>query len=136
SSKQPRVPLPPVISPSRLIRVESALTPKQAVLLWLREEHQGKTSDEYLRWMMEKPPSAAPRPRVERQVADATRAAMRGQDSNRVAQAVRQAQMHADFLILLVNRTNWVILEGNEARTLRIALLYEMLRNAALSDDD
>src|SRR5438552_3078312 len=94
----------------RLVRIQASLTPKQAVLLWLKEEHQGKTSSEYLRWMMERPTSAAPRPRVQRQVVDAIRKAMKGQDPSRVEQAVREAQMQTDFLILLVNRSNWVIL--------------------------
>jgi len=44
--------------------------------------------------------------------------------------------MHADFLIMLVNRANWVILNDSEVRWLKIALFYERLRNAALSNDE
>jgi hypothetical protein len=128
--------LSPLTKQKRLIRIEASLTPKQAVRLWLRQEHQGKTSDEYLRWMMQRPPSAAPRSRVGRQVVDAIQAAMRGQQPAQVHQAVRQGQMHTDFLILLVNRTNWVILDDSRCRWLQIALLHERLRNVALSDDE
>ena len=39
-------------------------------------------------------------------------------------------------MILLVNRTNSVILDDSRCRWLQIALLYERLRNAALSDDE
>jgi hypothetical protein len=121
---------------SRLTRIEASLTPKQAVLMWLRQEHQGKSSDEYVRWLIQRPPSCAPRPRLEKQVAETIRVAMKGQDLARVQQAVRQAQMYADFLILLVNKTNWAVLADSRSRWLEIALLYEQLRNVALSDDE
>jgi len=105
-------------------------------MLWLRQEHQGKISHEYARWLIQRPPSAAPRPRVGKQVADAIRAAMKGQEPGRINHAVRQGQMYADFLIMLVNRTNWVVLNDSEVRGLKIALFFERLRNAALSDDE
>ncbi len=125
-----------MINQKRLSRIETSLTPKQAVLLWLRQEHQGRTSVEYLRYMMQRPPSARPRARVETQVVDAIRAAMKGQEAGRIHQAVRQGQMYADFLILLVSRTNSVILDDGRCRWLQIALLHEQLRNAALSGHD
>jgi hypothetical protein len=125
-----------MIKEKRLTHIETSLTPKQAVLLWLRQEHQGRTSMEYLRYMMQQPSSARPRTRVEGQVVDAIRATMKGQDAGRIHQAVRQGQMYADFLIMLVSRTNSVILDNNRSRWLQIALLYEQLRNAALSDDE
>lgn len=67
---------------------------------------------------------------------DAIRAAMKGQDPRQINQAVRQGQMHTDFLILLVLRTNSAVLDDSRARNLQIALLFEQLRNAALSDDE
>jgi len=111
-----------MLKQKRLIRIETSLTPKQAVMLWLREEHQGKVSDEYARWLIQRPASAAPRPRVGKQVADAIRAAMKGQEPARINQAVRQGQMYADFLVLLVNRTKWAILNDSQVRWLKIAL--------------
>ena len=125
-----------MLKQKRLIRIETSLTPKQAVMLWLRQEHQGKISHEYARWLIQRPPSAAPRPRVGKQVADAIRAAMKGQEPGRINHAVRQGQMYADFLIMLVNRTNWVILNDSEVRWLKIALFFERLRNAALSSNE
>ena len=120
----------------RLTRIETSLSPKQAVLLWLRQEHHGRTSMEYLRDMFQQPPSARPRARVETQVVDAIRAAMKGQEAARIHQAMRQGQMYADFLILLVSRTNSVIMDDSRCRWLQIALLHEQLRNAALSGHD
>jgi hypothetical protein len=125
-----------MIKQKRLTRIETSLTPKQAVLLWLRQEHQGRTSREYLRYTLQQPSSARPRTRVETQVINAIRPAMKGQEAGRIHQAVRQAQMYADFLILLVSRTNSVILDDSRCRWLQIALLYEQLRNAALSNDN
>jgi hypothetical protein len=125
-----------MIKEKRLAHVETSLNPKQAVLLWLRQEHQGKTSTEYIQYMMRRPPRARPRTRVEGQVVDAIRAAMKGQDAGRIHQAVRQGQMYADFLILLVSRTNSAILDDSRSHWLQIALLYEQLRNAALTDDE
>lgn len=122
-----------MIKQKRLTRIETSLTPKRAVLLWLRQEHQGRTSTEYLRYMIQQPSGARPRTRVESQVVDAICAAMKGQEAGRIHQAVRQGQMYADFLILLVSRTNSVILDDSRCRWLQITLLHEQLRNAALS---
>ena len=73
---------------------------------------------------------------MELQVIEAIRAAMKGQETNQIYQAVRQGQMYADFLIVLVSRTNSVILDDSRCRFLQIALLYEELRNVALAGDD
>ena len=125
-----------MVKQKRLIRIETSLTPKQAVLLWLRQEHQGKTSGNYARWLIERPPSASPRPRVGKQVVDAIRAAMKGQDPERIHRAIRQGHMHTDFLILLVNKMNWIILDGSQVRWLKIAFLHERIQNIGCSDDD
>jgi hypothetical protein len=125
-----------MLKQKRLIRIEASLTPKQAVLLWLRQEYQGKTSQEYVQWLVRRPAGAAPRCRVERLVVDAIRVAMKGQEPYRINQAVRQGQMQTDFLILLVNRTNSVILDESRCGWLQIALLYERIRSAKVSDDE
>jgi hypothetical protein len=44
--------------------------------------------------------------------------------------------MYADFLILLVSRTNSAVLDDSRIHWLQISLLYEQLRNTALSDDE
>jgi hypothetical protein len=110
-----------MISEKRLVQIESALTPKQGVLLWLGEEFQGKTSQEYDRWLVQQRALAAPRSRVTRQVAGAVQAAMEGQDPARVQRAVRQAQMETDFLILLVSRANSAVRDHCNSVSHRIA---------------
>jgi hypothetical protein len=108
-----------MLNQKRLIRIEASLTPKQAVPLWLRQEYQGKTSLEYGQWLIQRPASAAPRSRVERLVVAAIQGAMKGREPDRIHQAVRQAQMQTDFLILLVNRTNSAILDDIYAFSFR-----------------
>ena len=125
-----------MLKQKRLVRIETCLTPKQAVILWLRQEHQGKTSQNYARLLMEQRASAAPRPKVGNQVVDAIRAAMRGKDPEVIHRAIRQGHMHADFLILLVNRTNWVILDDSQVRWLKIAFLHERIQNIDRLDDE
>jgi hypothetical protein len=66
----------------------------------------------------------------------AIQTAMKGQDSGLIAQAVRQARMEADFLILLINRANALVLEDKQVRWLKIVLLYERCRILALSEND
>src|SRR5579872_4985750 len=114
----------------RLTRVESSLTPKQAVRFWLRQHYHDKTSSDIEQWLIQRPLSSYPRPALSTQMNDAVRAALKGQEANRVNQAVRQAQMHADFLFLLATHTNSVILHDSRCRRLRILLLNEQLRNA------
>ncbi|HEY7095729.1 MAG TPA: hypothetical protein VH437_03335 [Terriglobales bacterium] len=84
--------------------------------------------------MIKLPLSAAPRPKIAAQVANNIRSAMKGKEAHQVANAVRQGQMQADFLILLVNRTNAAILNETQVRWLKIALLHERLRVLCLSD--
>jgi len=125
----------PVANAKRVSRIEVALTPKQAVMLWLSQEQQGRTSVEICRDLLQLPRSAAPRSKVGAQVAMAIRTAMKGQDSERIAQAVRQARMEADFLLLLINRANFLVLDDKQVRWLKIVLLYERRRNLALSEN-
>jgi hypothetical protein len=62
--------------------------------------------------------------------------AMKGKEADQVHQAIRQALMQKDFLMLLVNRANWLLLDKSQVRWLRIALLHERIRWIALADDE
>jgi len=98
-----------MISRKRLTRIETALSPDAAVLLWLEKEYRNKTLREYARSLAAGPVCAAPRIHIENQAAAATRNAMRGQESSRIDKAVLQTRMDTDFLIMLVSRTLSVI---------------------------
>jgi hypothetical protein len=122
------------LNEKRLTQIEVSLTPTSAVLLWVRQEHQGKTLQEYARWLIQRPVAAAPRIRVERQVVRAIQTAMKGQAPVRIQEAARQAQMEADFLILLVTRTNSLVLNQCRSVWLRILGLLTMIFNGVLRD--
>jgi hypothetical protein len=125
-----------MLNEKRLTQIEDSLTPNQAVLLWLRQERQGKTMRDYVRSVVERPASASPSSRVARQVVAAIQAAMKGQDPVRIQQAARQAQMEADFLIVLVDLTNSEVLDQRRDVWFRIGLLLAMLTNTVFRDED
>jgi hypothetical protein len=125
-----------MISEKRLTQIEAALTPKQAVLLWLRDDHRGRTTREYVQRIIQRPASASPRSRVGRQVAAAVQTAMKGQDPVRVQQAARQARMETDFLILLVNRTNCVVCNRTSSEALRVESIFLRLSIAGRQGED
>jgi hypothetical protein len=125
-----------MISQKRLIKIEMGLTPKQAVLLWFRQEYQGKTSDQIINLLLQNPLSSAPRPKVARLVESSVRQAMKGHAADLIQTALRQGQMEADFLVLLVNRVNADIIDTGRERRLHLMLLHERLRVCSLSEDE
>jgi hypothetical protein len=124
-----------MLNEKRLTQIETSLTPKQALRLWLRQEFQGKTTQEYDRWLIAQPVTAFPRIRVERQVMGAIQAAMKGQDPFRIQQAVRQAHMETDFLMLLVFRANSVVRNQSHSVWLQILSAVTMLFSGVLRDE-
>ena len=52
----------------RLAKLEGALSPRAAVLLWLAEAHAFPTLPAYVGWLIHQPPSAAPLWRIPEQV--------------------------------------------------------------------
>ena len=52
----------------RVEKLETGLTPKQAILLWLQEAHAFNTIEEYVRHLKTQPDSDAPIPRLTDQV--------------------------------------------------------------------
>ena len=55
----------------RVAKLETGLTPKQAILLWFQEAHGFNTIFEYIHHLKSQPDSAAPIPRLTDQVAEA-----------------------------------------------------------------
>ncbi len=39
----------------RLYKIETELTPQQAILLWIKEAHSHGTLENYVKWLSEKP---------------------------------------------------------------------------------
>jgi len=91
----------------RLARIETSLTPKQAVLLWLKEALQFESDDLFAK-SVKGPIHEAPRVRVPEMAAKAVRDSLRKKSlkPESVARAELEARKQADFLIVLVIKLN------------------------------
>jgi len=111
----------------RLDRVESSLTPKQAVILWMQEAHQFPSLDDYVKSLAGKPESAFPLWRLPEQVEGAARDAMKGQAKPVVEAAVRGAVRDVVFLFFLHQQLNRKAMEEQRAWILLLVVLAERL---------
>ena len=75
----------------RLDKIERALTPKQAVILWLQEIQQYRNGLEYAQFLASQPESAAPIYKITKQIDQSIRESMKGQPQQVVESAVRRA---------------------------------------------
>jgi hypothetical protein len=117
-----------VTAQRRLARLEGALSPKGATLLWLTDAHGFPTLPAYVDWLIDQPEEAAPLWRVPEQAETAVRAAMRGESREAVRGAVRQAVRDAVFLVELVIRLNLAAEEATRVEGLRYAALFWEMR--------
>jgi hypothetical protein len=116
-----------VTAERRLAKLEGALSPKAATLLWLAEAHQFRSLPAYVDWLIDQPISAAPLERVPTQARAAAIEAMRGQPREVVREAAHQAVRDAIFGVVLVLRLNSVAEETTRIEGLRyLALFWEM----------
>ncbi len=112
----------------RLAKLEGALSPKAATLLWLAEAHQFGSLPAYVDWLIDQPISAAPLERVPKQARAAAVEALRGQPREAVREAARGAVRDAIFLVELVLRLNSVATETIRIEGLRYAALFWEMR--------
>ena len=112
----------------RLARLEGALSPRGATLLWLTDAHQFPTLPAYVGWLIDQPKEAAPLWRVPEQAETAIRGVMRGEPREAIRQAVRQTIRDAVFLVELVIRLNLAAEETTRFEGLRYAALFWEMR--------
>ena len=103
----------------RLAKLEGALSPKAATLLWLEEAQQFRSLPAYVNWLIDQPISAAPLERVPEQAWAAAVESMRGQPREAVQEASRGAVRDGLFLVELVLRLNAVAEETIRMEGLR-----------------
>ena len=116
----------------RLAKLEGALSPKAATLLWLAEAQQFGSLHAYVAWLIDQPISVAPLERVPAQARAAALEVMRGQPREAVREAAHQAVRDAIFLVELVLKLNVVAEETIKVEGLRYAALFwEMLAISA-----
>ena len=90
----------------RLDRLEQCLTPKEAVMVWLKETNRYADIMEYIKYLKDQPEALRPIPRVTNQVESATREAMKGQSQKTIDAAVHRAVRDVCFLMKLHNQVN------------------------------
>ena len=90
----------------RIEKLETGLTPKQAILLWLQEAHAFNGIEEYVHHLRSQPDSAAPLYRLTSQVSEGVKQTLRGRPSEEIDKAVRQAYKDVLFLFFLHQQVN------------------------------
>lgn len=104
------------------------LSPKEAVIRWLREAHQFDSFPDYGHWLLEQPEDVYPLVRMPRQVVAAVRAHNKGVPDRQLAGQFHQVQKDVLFLFHLHSEINEHAFATQEARQLRLQLLRERLR--------
>ena len=90
----------------RVAKLETGLTPKQAILLWFQEAHGFNTIFEYIHHLKSQPDSAAPIPRLTAQVAEPIKETLKGQPREDINRAISQAHRDVLFLFFLHQQIN------------------------------
>jgi len=114
----------------RLDVIETALTPREAMLAWMAEAHAFGSLQVYMASLKDAPDEAFPLLRLGRQMEASVRRSRQGQPRDQVWTAVRMAVRDAGFLYYLFSQCNFRVLEQRRANWLHIALVAEMLRTA------
>jgi len=112
----------------RLAKLEGALSPKAATLLWLEEAHEFGSLPAYVDWLIDQPISAAPLERVPEQARAAAVEALRRQSREVVREAAHQAIREAIFLVELVLKLNVAAEEAVRFEGIRYAALFWEMR--------
>ena len=114
---------------TRIEKVEDHnLTPREAVILWMREAHAFDSLLDYGRWLMDQPDEAYPLIRMPAQVVAAVRNQNKGQRDEFLRDEFYQVQRDVLFLYHLHKQVNMRALQDEEALRLKLALLAQSLR--------
>jgi len=112
----------------RLDKVETSLTPTQAMVLWLEEAMAHGSLQGFAHWLKDQPASAYPLMRLPRQVRQAVQDAHKGYPRPQIAIAVEQAERDVTFLFKLFLGVNARVLAARKADALGYLWLLERLR--------
>ena len=112
------------VADRRLAKLESSLSPREAVLAWLVEAQQFPTMEDHARSIAELPVEAAPLSVIGQRVEASVRASMKGQPQDDVRDAVRRAVGDGAFLFTLVLQINVQALEFAKVEGLRAAAVF------------
>src|SRR3569833_3302026 len=107
----------------RLDVIETALTPREAMLAWMAEAQAFGALQVYMASLKDAPDEAVPLLRLGRQMEAAVRRSRQGQPRDQVWTAVRMAVRDAGFEYNLFSQCNFRVLEQRRANWLHIALV-------------
>ena len=121
----------------RMDKLEGALSPRSATLLWLAEAHEFGSLPAYTDWLIDQPPSAAPLERVPRAAEAAAMVATKGQPPEIVHEAARKAVRGPVYERLCSNRptsglpwVSWSLVVGFQAT---VAVLCRVSNSTGVS---
>ena len=112
----------------RIEKLETALTPKQAILLWFQEAHSFNNIQEYVSHLKTQPDSAAPVSKLTTQVEEAVKQTLKGKPRDEINKAVQQVRKDVLFLFFLHQQVNGKLLSENRYYWTRFQLLSKELR--------
>ena len=112
----------------RLDRIEACLTPKEAVMVWLKEINRLPNVMEYIKYLRDLPEALQPITRISGQVESATREAMKGQLQKTIDAAVHRAVRDVCFLIKLHHQVNAYQMTEERVWSIVFAYLESNLR--------
>jgi len=118
----------PAAAKRRLAKLEGALSPRAAVLLWLEEAQAFHTLHDYVIPLLGKPLNEYPLQRLGARVEAAARADLRGQPLESVEGTVRKRRREALFLFELVHEINLETHDTFALEGLRFAVLAYQMR--------
>ena len=122
----------------RAKKLDSNLTPKQAVLLWMQEVHAFTGFKEYFFHLKKQPHTYSPVSRLINQVAEGVKQTLKGRPQEEIDQAVRQAYRDVLFLYYLQQQVNGKVVSEERNNWSQALLLLtkvgSMLRGQSLLD--
>jgi len=106
---------------------EKNLSPKEAVILWMKEARQFDSLRSYGCWLAEQPLDAYPLVRLPKQITAAVRSQSKGVQEEKLRHSLRRSQKDVLFLFYVCEHFNTRTIEEEEIRVLKLALLQQRL---------
>ena len=98
----------------RLDKLETNLTPKQAMLLWMAKAHSFENLTAYAQHLKTQPDSAWPLHRLGDQMTRSVEQALKGKPKEEINRALRRADLDVLFLFYLHQQANGITLSRRE----------------------
>ena len=108
---------------SRVKKLESGLTPKEAVLLWLQDAHSHHTMADYMHYLQTQPDNAWPLRRLGEQMTASVEQVPKGKPKEEINRALRRADLAVLFLFFLHQQVNGKLMEEERHYATKALLL-------------